>query len=669
MTDSSNQAEPVRLAIVGCGAVALRCHLPALRNTNEVRVTALVDVDPDRAAAAAEFIATEGLGPAPDYVGQSLDDALQHIEAGIVCTAHTAHGQTAGALLAAKRHVLVEKPLAPTTREAEQLRDQARAAGLVAAVGHVRRLFPATVWVPQVLASGRLGTIRRVTWHEGSAYNWPLATASMFRADLAGGGVTLETGAHVFDILMSWFGNDPELVEYLDDHRGGVESESVTRLRFGSVPAEVRLSRLRDLGNTFEIVGSTGTLRAGTGFQTQFEIVAGQGTPDSLGQVPVTPPAVDAWAGLFAGQLTSFARAIRSGSEPLADADAGVRTTKIAEACYAGRGRGRLTQDPVTPTPAAAADLAGRRVVVTGASGFVGTRAVQRLVTETEAEVVAVVRDYNRLARLSTLDQSALTFAKADLSDPQALAAAMAGADTVIHCAYGNAGTVEERWHTTVDGTRAALNAAKAAGTKRFVLVSSLSVYDIKDVDTITEQSPALPDNPADREYGQQKLNSERIAMAEAGGTIEIVVVQPTVIYGPRGPEWTVRALTRMAADSEVLPSGDQGVCNAVHLDDVVSALMLAATAPDAAGRRFLISGAEPVTWGEFYDAYRSMLPAGKVGGGGTPLQDWERGTYESRAAVRIDAARQVLGFEPAYDLKLGMATVRDWADEQGLLS
>jgi len=57
-----------------------------------------------------------------------------------------------------------------------------------------------------------------------------------------------------------------------------------------------------------------------------------------------------------------------------------------------------------------------------------------------------------------------------------------------------------------------------------------------------------------------------------------------------------------------VLVNGGDGLCNAVYVDDVVQAMLLAATAKEGAGERFLVSGPRPVTWREFYGAYEAML-------------------------------------------------------------
>jgi nucleoside-diphosphate-sugar epimerase len=173
-----------------------------------------------------------------------------------------------------------------------------------------------------------------------------------------------------------------------------------------------------------------------------------------------------------------------------------------------------------------------------------------------------------------------------------------------------------------------------------------------------------------------------------------------------------------------VLPNGGRGLCNAVYVDDVVRALLLAADSDAALGEKFLISGASPVTWREFYAAHEKMLGKTAVvdldeeqlrlsrGRGSSPLRwlragarrllpgrlktalkkgagllrqprtqppDGEpplflpegllRAVYASQAHIRMDKARRILGYEPAIDLDEGMARTAVWAREANLLT
>ncbi len=104
---------------------------------------------------------------------------------------------------------------------------------------------------------------------EGMIYDWPVASDFMFRRDM-GGGVLADTGAHVLDLLMYWLG-DHASVEYKDDAAGGVEADCELRLTMASgAKGVVRLSRTRNLRNTWILEGERGTLEVSRRFDASF---------------------------------------------------------------------------------------------------------------------------------------------------------------------------------------------------------------------------------------------------------------------------------------------------------------------------------------------------------------------------------------------------------------
>jgi nucleoside-diphosphate-sugar epimerase len=309
-------------------------------------------------------------------------------------------------------------------------------------------------------------------------------------------------------------------------------------------------------------------------------------------------------------------------------------------------------------------DFAGQTIAVTGASGFVGGRTVEHLVLRTKAEVRAVVRGFGRASRLSVLPQDRLGFRVADLDRPESLAEALRGVDLVVHCAFGSEGDEGARWRTTVDGTANVLDAARGAGVRRVVHLSTVDVYDTTGLARFDESAPALPEDPDDREYEQQKAAAERLALARHGEGPEVVVLQPGVVYGPWAGQWTTAQLARPAAEFDLLPTaGDPGVCNAVYVDDVVGAIAAALTAPAAAGRRLLVTGPDEVSWGEFFDAFRRLrglaAPTGRAQGAQVP--DWELALYKSPARAVGAQAEELLG-RSRVTLAEGFDLVAAWA-------
>ncbi|MEU5426328.1 NAD-dependent epimerase/dehydratase family protein [Streptomyces olivoreticuli] len=314
-------------------------------------------------------------------------------------------------------------------------------------------------------------------------------------------------------------------------------------------------------------------------------------------------------------------------------------------------------------------ELSGVRIAVTGAGGFIGGRVVERLALGTRAEVRPLVRGFGRASRLSALPQDRLAFRIAELGRTDALRAAFEDCEVVVHCAFGSEGTVEERWAATVDGTANVLAAARAAGVRRVVHLSTVDVYAPAEGD-FDETAAARPADPADREYEQQKLAAEELVLRAGDGGPDVVVLQPGVVYGPWGGQWTTAQLRRPAADYAVLPSGgDGGVCNAVYVDDVADAVLAACHRPGAAGRRILLAGRERITWGRFFDCFRAIraLDPAAADAAAADVPDWEAELYRSGARIASDRAARLLGTRCATTLREGMDLTDAWAQWAGL--
>ncbi len=251
---------------------------------------------------------------------------------------------------------------------------------------------------------------------------------------------------------------------------------------------------------------------------------------------------------------------------------------------------------------AARAELAGRRVLVTGASGFIGGRLAERLARE-GAAVRAQVRSVAGGVRLARFP---LEIVRGDVTDRAFLASAVAGCDVVFHCAYGTRGGRRERGLVNREGTRRVLAAAARAGVGRAVHLSTLMVYGLTADGDLTEEAARRRSGEV---YADSKIAAERIALGFARrGELGVAVLQPTAVYGPFGGVWTARVLAELAAGRVILVDGGEGLANHVYVDDLVDAMLLAAVEPAAVGEAFLVSSAEPATWRDFYACFERML-------------------------------------------------------------
>lgn len=244
------------------------------------------------------------------------------------------------------------------------------------------------------------------------------------------------------------------------------------------------------------------------------------------------------------------------------------------------------------------------RVLVTGASGFIGSRLVARLLGEGRAVRV--------LARGRTPDWGgAVEILRGDILDAAAMKDAARDRDAVFHLA-GKAhavselgGDEEEHRASHVEGTRHVLESAAAWGCRSFVYVSSVKAMGEEAPERRDESWEPRPETP----YGRAKLEAERLVLArgaEAG--LAAACLRLPLVYGP-GAKGNLALMLR-AVDRGIFPpiAGPGNKRSMVHVDNVVDAALLAASHPAAAGRCFIVADAQPYSTREIHDAMRRGL-------------------------------------------------------------
>lgn len=200
MTDG----EPVRLGIVGTGAVAQLIHLPLCSEMKDVDVVALADADESKAEALAERFSV----PRVQETEALLDD--DELDAVILCTPNHLHEEEAVRALDAGKHVLVERPLAMTPEGCARVVEAAEASGLTAMVGMSHRFRPDVSALRGFVAGGELGELYagRVAWMNRHV---PLRRSTWRqRPEEAGGGALMDLGVQAMDLLF-WLLGFPEI--------------------------------------------------------------------------------------------------------------------------------------------------------------------------------------------------------------------------------------------------------------------------------------------------------------------------------------------------------------------------------------------------------------------------------------------------------------------------
>jgi len=329
---SSKAGAPIKLAIIGCGAVTELSHLPAAAKVWNLQVTVLVDKNRSRAEAL-------GRQYGVPHVAEDYTQVWDKVDAAIVALPHCLHAPVSIDLLAHGVHVLVEKPMALSGAECDAIIQAAEQGRTVLAVGLMRRFQRSAQFTKAILDTDWLGHIESFDVQEGFVYNWPVASDFFFRKEAAGGGVLIDTGAHTLDTLLWWLGDSASL-EYFDDNYGGVEADCELRLvmKCGATGI-VKLSRTHNLRGTAIIRGTRATLEVSL-HSNQVKLRPTGMAFDVVGHVlPDWPQAQreQSYVDLISAQLTDWLNAIRSGHSPAVPGVEGRRSVELIEACYAQR--------------------------------------------------------------------------------------------------------------------------------------------------------------------------------------------------------------------------------------------------------------------------------------------------------------------------------------------
>jgi len=242
------------------------------------------------------------------------------------------------------------------------------------------------------------------------------------------------------------------------------------------------------------------------------------------------------------------------------------------------------------------------KILVTGATGFIGSRLCELLSLEYRLPYRALVRDFSRAVRIARLDTELVA---GDMLDAASLARAVEGCDAVVNLAHGDDESAKTQATQLIE-------ACTRAGVRRFVHISSMAVHGPSPkLDVLTEAT--APIQRWNEAYSDAKAASEAVVVAAGKrGALETVVLRPTIVYGPYS--FFVTPIVQDARAGRIsLIDGGRGICNAVYVDDVCEAIMAALERDDAVGAAFLINGDTRMTWGDFITTFAGMVEGEKT--------------------------------------------------------
>ena len=316
--------------------------------------------------------------------------------------------------------------------------------------------------------------------------------------------------------------------------------------------------------------------------------------------------------------------------------------------------------------------------LVTGASGYIGRNLVQKM-EKREMRAKAFVRKTSYIQSLLKLENVEVCFG--DITDLSSVEQAVEGRQVVYHLAglVSDWGGYKKFYEANYLGTKNVLEASIRAKVKKFIYISSIGVLNLKGKGAILEDQlySHFPSS-----YCRSKAEAEKL-VRKLSSSIPIVIIRPTVVYGPGDRLCTSRILNFARKNLLFVVDQGKGIFPHLYIDNLTEAILLAAEKEEAIGEIFNITDGVNTPVGEFFNYLSQIAGKGNILisfsypvawclaflmdvftklTGKPPLLSWMGLEFLSlKCRFDIFKARETLGYKPSIPLKEGMKIVKRW--------
>lgn len=313
----------VKVGVIGLGTMG-QTHAAAYTQLPNVELIALADLRPDTLNGVLAGLPLKRYHSAEELIADREIDMVD------ICLPTHLHKQYAMKVIAAKKHLFCEKPLARTEQEGLEMVDAAKAAGITFAVGHVLRFFPEYVTAKNVIDQGRLGKVGMVRTYRGGG-GFPYGTENWYSSYANSGGLVLDMIIHDFDFLRWCFGEVERVYAKATTFRDYNRLEyALVTLRFQSgVIAHVEGSWLNQgaFATAYEIAGSNGLLSHDS---RKIRPVAAVSKPYGGGQPGVAVPESPLQENPYFREIKHVVDSLEEGQKPMINAAEAFKTLRVA---------------------------------------------------------------------------------------------------------------------------------------------------------------------------------------------------------------------------------------------------------------------------------------------------------------------------------------------------
>jgi predicted dehydrogenase len=323
-----NHKNHIRLAIIGCGRIAVDYHIPAIKQfVPEMQIEVVVDNDQSWVKEVARrFKIPVFLSDYKQVVG--------HADAALVATPNASHAEISAFLLEHGIHVICEKPLATTVKDAELLFDIAHKNNTRLLVNQSRRFQNNIFAVNKLVQLGTIGNVKSLKAGLGGPIEkWGSRTPYRANRAQAGGGTLMDSGVHLIDLVVWIMGESPINVDCQAevDRELGIETDAVVRLGYqNGAECDLVTSYTHGVDGSLKVVGDMGWIKTTMNYG-EVEFFNHQAMISKKdGIQKIITPNNNAYGSMF----RHFVDGIYNHSDFLVRPDEAIATLRVLEKCY-----------------------------------------------------------------------------------------------------------------------------------------------------------------------------------------------------------------------------------------------------------------------------------------------------------------------------------------------
>ncbi|KPJ65507.1 hypothetical protein AMJ44_10030 [candidate division WOR-1 bacterium DG_54_3] len=607
----------MRIGIVGCGLNSDH-HINFAKDYPGLQIVGVVDKDVQKANQCAAKYGIEKIYPSiKELVDEERPDAIH------IVTPPQTHYSLAKEALELKCHVLVEKPITLDVQGARELFELAEAHGVMLCTMHNHFFDPCMAKAHALVREGKVGEIINIESYYGlntnidAFHKYPAPNVLPWIYSLPGG-VFHDFMPHPLYVMLPYIGK-PQEVKVMEKSFGEFPQNISDELRilvkgdrsFGvltfSFAAKPYLHFLKIYGTKMMIHVNFDTMTTTCHPVSHLPKAVQKATFNLSESRQLFSSTISNFWNFGRGNLRpyqgmkvlihKFYDAISGeGETPVSIEDTLMVIDTMDKIWPLIKNKHLIAFDPIIPVEKIQAQERRPKILVTGATGFLGNRLIEVL-TQRGYSVRGLAR---KLSNIEKLKEFKAEIFFGDVGSMDSLKPVFEGIDIVIHAAADTAGHQEDSELSTIQGTRNIIDLCKHNQIKKLIYLSSCSVYGVADYkkgQVVTEDS-SLERFPEKRGYySEAKLKAEEIVVsAKDRGYLPIVCLRPGTIFGLGGEIFPPMMGFALGSRLFGIIGNGEFVLPLVDIDNLVDAIIAAIEKQESAGSIFNVVDSDRVT-------------------------------------------------------------------------